>query len=357
VASATLRLYFHLGDLGGKIYRLMQQSRTGVLFLEIEMRDSLQLQIKKFLESRLVQDKPILLGYSGGPDSKALLYLLYVCRRFFPVDIHLAHIDHGWREESAKEAAAIQVEADHLGLPLYTHKLDSKDFASKNWEEQGREHRLRFFSELYTRLECQALILGHHADDQAEVVLKRVFEGASLFNLKGLRAASTLLGMQVWRPLLSVSKKEVLRWLREKNLEYFQDPTNFSEAFLRGRMRQELIPQLKKSFGKEISANLCRLSEESAELHTYFSTLNEQLLDRIVKDSSGQSLDVTPFLPLPLLQLKYLVIEWMRNERMTVSRQMVGDVARMLFEGKGKKELRWATGAFQIERRVIRFFK
>jgi tRNA(Ile)-lysidine synthase len=324
-------------------------------FWNEEMKDLLQIYIKKFFESRLVQDKPVLFGYSGGPDSKALLYLLYECRRFFSADVHLAHVDHGWREESAREADAIQVEADHLGLPLHIQRLKAQDFFPGNWEEQGREHRLRFFSALYESLKCQALILGHHADDQAELVLKRVFEGASLFNLRGLCAASTLLGMQVWRPLLPIQKKEVLHWLEKRNLKYFQDPTNLSEAFLRGRMRRELIPNLKKSFGKEVSANLCRLSEESAELHTYFSELNERLLASIVRDSFGQSLDLNPFFPLPFLQLKYLIIEWMRGERATLSRHMVSDVARALTEGRGKKEFRWGSGVFQMDRGVIRF--
>ena len=70
-------------------------------------KDLLLLSMKKFVESRLTPGKPLLLGCSGGPDSKALLYLLIKCKRFIPFDLHVAHIDHGWREESADNAVAL----------------------------------------------------------------------------------------------------------------------------------------------------------------------------------------------------------------------------------------------------------
>ncbi len=343
------------------------------------MKDLLLIAVRKFLEKRVAPGKSILLGYSGGPDSKALLYLLMECRRFFSFKLHLAHVDHGWREESGREAVEIQKEADRLEVPLHLLRLEPKDFSAGNLEEQGRDHRLRFFFSLYDRLECQALALGHHADDQAEIVLKRVFEGASLFNLSGLSSVSQLYpargiyharsgcvdlsasrsldstigevactrGMQVWRPLLKISKKKVLDWLSQRSLSYFLDPTNASKNFLRGRMREQMLPLLQESFGKEVSSNLCRLAEDSRDLKEYFSALNRPILFTVLEKSDGSALDLNPFLPLPDLQLKYLFVEWMRDERAVFSRQIMdATVAAVSKRGLKKK---FSSGASEIE--------
>ena len=311
------------------------------------MKDLLLLSVKKFLRDRFKPGKPLLLGYSGGPDSKALLHLLLECRRFFPLDLHLAHIDHGWRDESRGEADQIEKQAEVLNLPLHLQRLTSEDFTPGNLEEQGRIHRLHFFSQVYNQLGCQALLLGHHADDQAEVVLKRVFEGASLFTLGGLDLEASIRGMALWRPLLSVTKAEVLEWLSQKNLTFFQDPTNLSPQFLRGRMRGEMLPALAAMFGKQVSSNLCRLGEESKEIKEYFSEVNREILTKTGK----ACLDLNPFLPIPALQLKYLLKEWMKE--VTVSRQILEGIACALQERGARKKFATKEGEFQIEKGVL----
>jgi tRNA(Ile)-lysidine synthase len=315
------------------------------------MKDSLLLAVRDFLEPRLVAGKPLLIGYSGGPDSKALLHLMLECRRFLPLELHIAHVDHGWREESRGEAQAIQRESTALGLPFHLKSLTLNDFLPGNTESQGREHRIRFFSRLYEEIGAQALLLGHQADDQAETVLKRLFEGASFPSLGGLSAETELQGMQVWRPLLCAGKSEILAWLEQNNLGYFVDPTNRDGRFLRGKMREELLPFLNASFGKQIGANLCRLGEESKEIKEYFRRLNHPILSCIDKGS----LNLNPYLPLPVIQLKYLVKEWLEREGVTMSRQIVEGVANALNQSSGKKFCS-NEGEFHVDKGFLCFF-
>lgn len=321
----------------------------------IPMRDRLLLAVRKFLESRIIAGRPVLLGYSGGPDSKALLYLLLECRRFFPIEVHLAHVDHGWRKESREEAVGLQDEARRLGLPFYSKTLASTDFSPGNAEEQARGHRLQFFSTVYSQIDCQALVLGHHADDQAEVVLKRVFEGASLFNLGGLAQERPVEGMNIWRPLLAFPKKAILEWLEEKRLSFYQDPTNFSSMNLRGKMRQEILPALSQNFGKEIAANLCRLGEETQQLKEYFSALNEPILATLREEEMGSCLDLNPFFPLPALQLKFLLKEWMGREHLTLSHQIFQDMITALIERSSGKKFFTLSGHFLCDRGYLYF--
>ncbi len=309
------------------------------------MKDPLLLSLKEFLTRRLIPNAPLLIGYSGGPDSKAMLHLLLESRRFFAFELHAAHVDHGWREESAAEAQKIQEEMQRLGVEFHLKSISRNEFAPGNMEEQGREFRLDFFSNVYRQIGAQALLLGHQADDQAETVLKRVFEGASLFSLGGLALDSSLLGMRVWRPLLFVEKKEILQWLGGRNLTYFLDATNSDTRFLRGKMREEMVPFLTASFGKRVSANLCRLGEESKEIKEYFHRVNQPILAGM---EGGKRLDLNPYLPMPSIQLKYLIKGWLEQERLTISRQILERMVSALNDRAANKKFHTKGGDFLI---------
>ena len=220
--------------------------------------------VKKFIEANAYDPHlPLLLAYSGGPDSKALLYGLLEAG-YKP---HLAHVDHGWREESRLESQILAKEAASLGLPFYATRLGSQP--DKNKEDCAREARLAFFQSLHQQAPFQALLFAHHADDLAETALKRIFEGAHLSFLGGMPPVCNLMGMKVWRPLLTVRKKELTAFLSNRAMIGFQDSTNDDPRFLRARLRQTLLPDLSASFGKEIVSNLVLLSDRAYELKEY----------------------------------------------------------------------------------------
>lgn len=215
--------------------------------------------IKKFLDHHWDQVSPLLLGYSGGSDSKALLYLLH----HWKVPLHVAHVDHGWREESGKEAEELRKEIEGLGLPFYLHRLAP---AEKNKEARAREGRLSFFISLFEKFPYQALLLGHHAADVAETCLKRIAEGAHLPFLGGMDPVGKVGSLPVWRPLLFVEKEKLIRFLREKGLQPLVDPTSFD---VRSQMRKEIFPLLEKILGKKHLENWSYLAERSRELKEY----------------------------------------------------------------------------------------
>lgn len=304
------------------------------------MKDALLNTVRNFLAHRLSPGRPLLVGYSGGPDSQALFHLLLACRRFFSLELHLAHVDHGWREESAAQAEQLRLSAQEKGVHWHLKTLSRSDFEEGNLEEQGRKHRLSFFLSLYQKFDCQALLLGHQGEDLAEGVLKRIFEGAHLSALGGLSEDSHLEEMRIWRPLLSAGKKEILAWLEERGIPSIDDPTNRSPQFLRGRMRQEMLPFLRESFGKEISSNLCSLGRQSHELKEYFSQLNRPFLASLLEWRESAVLDLSSHLPMASLQLKFLIKELLFAQKITVSRQILEGVVSALQAGEKGKEFR-----------------
>lgn len=283
----------------------------------------------------------LLLGCSGGPDSKALLYLLSSFCRKHKVRLLVAHIDHGWRKESSLEAALLQKEVESMGWSFYLKIVDCKEFGSGNWESKGRDIRLRFFQELYCEKGVQALFLGHHADDRAEGVLKRLFEGSSFFHLGGMGTDIEMQGMRILRPLLSYPKEKIFDFLKRKGISYFSDPTNLDPSFLRGRMRSEMLPFLQNSFGKNIGKNLCLFADETREVVAYFSSLNRSFLE------GGREgvLDLKEKLPLPEIQLRYLLREWLERQNLVFSRSILHSAVSLLLRGGAGK---FSSGSSEI---------
>jgi tRNA(Ile)-lysidine synthase len=283
------------------------------------MKDLIVKAVKKFLEEHHQYDRPILLGFSGGTDSLALLHLLLECRRFLSLDIHLAHVDHGWRKESREQALTLAEEAKKLNLPIYLRTLKEDHRQNSNLEAVARDVRLRFFAEIYSQMNCQALLLAHQADDQAETILKKLLEGANLFSLGGMRPFSIFKGMHIWRPLLTVSKKMLTQWLKERGLVAIDDETNNDPRFLRARMRVQIFPDLSKQFGKEIANNLLRLGEAAEELKQYMQKrITNYQLD-VYRGPFGIYADFSRYISLEEVELKVLIRNFLDNENMLLS--------------------------------------
>lgn len=265
--------------------------------------------VKDFLETAWDGTSPLLVAYSGGPDSKALLYAAIDWGK---APIHVAHADHGWRKESGEEANLLRVEVDALGLPFHSIRL-----APSHSENEARDLRYRYFRELRKALPYQAILLGHQADDLAETVLKRVFEGAHLTSLSGMRPIFSLEDLVLWRPLLSVSRAVIEEWLKERGLDCFRDSTNDDPRYLRARMRSELLPFLNEKFGKNISENLRVLSERSFELQQYFQEQNRGVA---VENELGFWVEGAS---LPRIRLRALLQECLKKEKIILTRSIL----------------------------------
>ncbi len=238
-------------------------------------------QVRQFLRSHHDSSSPLLLALSGGVDSIVLFDLLKRLSSELQFKWAIAHVDHGWRSESKKEADSLCRLAQHYSIPFYLKTLQPSDWKSGNSEEICRYLRLQFFKELIEQHGFQAVLLAHHADDQAETVLKRLFENGSLTSLQAMAPVVNLHGIPLWRPLLSARKEDLYAWARECQLSFFEDSTNQDPTYLRSRCRLNLLPFLTAQFGKEIKSSLCHIAQESALLHHYIQERLKPLLQTI----------------------------------------------------------------------------
>lgn len=312
------------------------------------MNDRILQEVKQFLETHHFPGKPLLLGFSGGPDSLALLHLLDRCRRFVDLDLHVAHVDHGWRPESREEAEKLKNE---VKFPFYMHHLEGKI----KGEEGSRTERLQFFSRLYSHLGCQALILAHHKDDQAETVLKRVLEGAHFLSLGGISPIVILEGMAIWRPLLNLSKQDLLHWIEKHELKPIIDPTNQDPVYLRSRMRTQIFPELAKQFGKEVSGNLHRLGRVAQELKEYLDKKTDSYFKQ-VKEEEGEEgivVDLNPLYPFEKIELKVFLKRFSSKYELSLSYDALETLYDLIEKNKSARKLISQGKVIEVHQRTI----
>jgi len=292
--------------------------------------------LKECLKKHCKTKQSVLLGLSGGPDSLALFYGLIELKKGSELEFAVAHIDHRWRKESSAEAIHLQQLALTHDVPFHLKVLDPS-LLKGNLESACRDERLNFFKKLCSDFDHQAVVLGHHQDDRAETVLKRIFEGSGLPNIGGLSLHSVNDGLTILRPLITMSKSEIGKWLEERNISAFEDSTNLDVKYLRGRFRAVLIPYLAKEFGKEIAAPLNRLADEAQELKEHLDVALKPYLANTGHDASGVYLDLSVMRPASLFELKHLLRRFCQQEGICLNHAVLGEMCRFLLDGDFNK--------------------
>lgn len=188
----------------------------------------------------------LVVGLSGGADSSALLDLL---TKLPDYNLHLiaAHLNHTLRgaESDADEEFCREL-ASRYAIPYESRRVDVTKMAADfrlNLEDAGRRARIEFLDEVRCIYGAAAVILAHHADDQAETVLMRLLRGSGMTGLSGM-AHRNLRGYL--RPLLDISRADIERYLLARGLSWREDASNSDTAYLRNRIRHQLLPLLEE---------------------------------------------------------------------------------------------------------------
>ncbi len=192
-----------------------------------------QLREYKMLQS----GDSVICAVSGGADSVALLWGMYLLREKLGISLSAAHFNHQLRgEESDRDEAFVRQLCDRYDIPLFVGR-EQVQAGEKGLEAAAREARYRFLKTLPGKIAT-----AHTADDNAETVLMHLIRGTGL---KGLGGIAPVNG-SVIRPMLTVTRQEVLAFLQEYHLSYVEDSSNHSDAFLRNRLRHHVMPLLKE---------------------------------------------------------------------------------------------------------------
>jgi tRNA(Ile)-lysidine synthase len=205
----------------------------------------------------------VICAVSGGADSVALLWAMYLLQDKLSVTVKAAHFNHGLRgEESLRDQEFVQKLCDRYDIPLYVG-CGQVIAGNKGLEAAARDARYDFFASLTGKIAT-----AHTADDNAETILMHLVRGTGL---KGLGGISPIRG-SVIRPMLNVTRQEVLSFLDSYSLSYVVDSSNETDTFFRNRIRHRVMPLLLQenpSFSENVSAMALRLRQDEEILQQY----------------------------------------------------------------------------------------
>ncbi|HFE45292.1 MAG TPA: tRNA lysidine(34) synthetase TilS [Nannocystis exedens] len=209
-------------------------------------------------EDPWIRGHRVLVACSGGADSLALLGLLGLSRRSWGIELAVAHVDHGLREESPSEAAMVAAIAADMGLPMFSRRLELQPGAGL--PDRARRARRLALREMAEDSGSSFIALGHTATDQLETVLMHLLRGAGIDGLAGMPAVEV-----PWlRPLLELTREQTAGLCQRLGFVAVDDPTNHDPRHLRVEIREAILPRLRRR-NPAIERSIGALARQAAD--------------------------------------------------------------------------------------------
>ncbi|MBN2483329.1 MAG: tRNA lysidine(34) synthetase TilS [Candidatus Omnitrophica bacterium] len=242
----------------------------------------------------------LMIGVSGGPDSVCLLHLFCNIRKARQLDLTCVHLNHRLRKEADEEEKFVKELCRTLGVRYAAERKDVKGLdRGDSLEQTARQARLDFFRRCARRYKIKKIALAHNKDDVAETVLMRLIRGTALEGLKAIQPKKKMYGVEFIRPIIDVRKKDILDWLGAHDISYKIDRSNFSEIFLRNKVRLTLIPQLEQ-LNPRIVESLANFARSAAADFDFIHEFTKAQYDTIKKQRGAG------FIKLNVVQLKII---------------------------------------------------
>ena len=295
----------------------------------------------------MLEGDRVLVALSGGVDSVVLLHVLHTHAQELGIELHAAHFDHAMRAGSAADAAWVGELCNAWSIPFVTART-TRALRSEN---DARIERYRFLTDTMKLVAADAVATAHHADDQAETVLMRLLRGSGLRGLAGIPVRR---GAFV-RPLLRVTKAELLAYAQASGLSWRPDPTNDSRAFLRNRVRHDALPALTQITPDTRSA-LLLLARHAARTEEAWQTVVREALQSIVLSRDASRIELARDLLLeydPPLR-KRVLRRILRRFGVLIGRTTTSHVAQFCENAESGSALE-VSGRLRIERAFDRF--
>ncbi len=280
----------------------------------------------------------VLVGYSGGADSTALLHILTRLSTDLMIQVHALHLHHGMRPEANRDVIVCQSVCERLGVPLHVERVDVPALAKSEGitlEEAGRQARYAFFERMANELNAVAIATAHTRNDQIETILINLLRGTGPRGLCGMPYRHG----RIIRPLLEVSREQTVAYCAQHQLPTVFDSTNVDPNQLRFRVRSQLIPLL-QSLSPAFDRHLLKLAhiiENEEAWWDYY--LHEQFGKFIAPHPEGERVSLPRELMLrlhPAVQRR-LLREWIRGAVGTLhlpSYELLEGMRRALVEGR-----------------------
>jgi tRNA(Ile)-lysidine synthase len=276
----------------------------------------------------LAKARGLLLAVSGGPDSTALLIMAALwARRSDRPKIAVATVDHGLRASARAEAEAVGEHARRRGFDHYLIEWRGQKPTSRI-QERAREARYRLLAEQARKVGADHIVTAHHADDQTETILFRLFRGSAVAGLRGMDSLSALEGLVLARPLLALPKKALVAYCQENEEAFVNDSSNEDPRFARTRLREFSGLLAQQGFGP-LEAE--RLSRRAARMEEAVARAAAQAAERLKWNAEASQRDGAALFAEP----QEIVLRLLRQEIIRIGGSEAASVRLEQIEGLG----------------------
>lgn len=225
------------------------------------MKATEQKVIRFIKENNLISEgDKILIALSGGPDSVFLLHFFNKFKNKYKIFLGAVHINHLLRgNNSDRDEIFCKAICNELDIPIYTVKANVKLYAKRNkcsLEIAGRNIRYEYFEKILSSQKYSKIATAHNADDNAETVLLNLIKGTGINGIAGIPVKRD----KITRPILCLTKKEILEYLEDNKFEYRIDESNLSNEYERNFLRNDVIPLIQKNLNPSFTENILNSS-------------------------------------------------------------------------------------------------
>lgn len=243
------------------------------------MKTKILQTIKKY--NLIKKGDSIVIGVSGGPDSICLLHILNELKNELNFKIYVAHINHMIRKEADEETEYVKNFCKNIEVECFVKKIDVEKIAKQlkmGTEEAGRKIRYDFFEEILKNTNSNKIATAHNNNDKVETIIMNILRGSGIVGLKGL---DPIRKNKFIKPLIEVSREEIEAYCEENKLNPKIDKSNNENIYTRNKVRNVVIPYIKKEFNPNILKTINRLSEVAAEENEYLNKVTQKTFDEI----------------------------------------------------------------------------
>ena len=247
------------------------------------MKQKILNTIKKY--NLIENGDSIVIGVSGGPDSICLLHVLNNLKKEMNFSIYVAHINHMIRKEADEETEYVKDFCKKIGVECFIKKMDVVSIAKEakqGTEETGRKIRYEFFEEICKKTNSNKIATAHNNNDKVETIIMNVLRGSGSNGLKGIEP---IRDGKFIRPLIEIEREEIENYCLKNNLNPRIDKSNNENIYTRNKIRNAVIPYIKKEFNPNIIKTINRLSEVSAEESEYLEKITQKVFNEISVES------------------------------------------------------------------------
>lgn len=300
--------------------------------------------LKTIKDNNLINEgDKIVIGVSGGPDSICLLHLLNNLKDTLKITIYVAHINHSIREVADMETKYVQDFCKKIGVECFVKKEDILSLAKKQkkgTEEVGRQVRYSFFDEVLEKTNSNKIATAHNSNDRAETVILNILRGSGISGLKGIEA---IRDQKYIRPLINTDRESIEKYCEENKLEPQIDETNKENIYTRNKVRNVVIPYIKKEFNQNIIKTINRLSTVATEENDYLMKITKQEYANISNIENGIiTLDLKRFNNLELVIKRRLILYTINEAIHTtngIEKVNLDDIVKLCSNNIGNKYL------------------